>query len=62
MQKLTRERGKYIRITTDAKEYIRGAEVRAVRWNGREIRNGKIPWTTSSALLSAHISLCLSQP
>lgn len=40
--KLTKERGKYIRITMDAKDYIRGAEIRAVKWNGREIRNGEI--------------------
>lgn len=40
-QKLTKERGKYIRVTVDAKDYIRGAEVRAVKWNGREIRNGE---------------------
>ncbi|KAK3994205.1 ATPase [Cladorrhinum sp. PSN332] len=37
--KLARERGNYIRLNIDAKEYIRGAEMRAVEWNGREIRN-----------------------
>ncbi|KAM7202928.1 hypothetical protein V8F20_004175 [Naviculisporaceae sp. PSN 640] len=37
--KLARERGDYIRLNIDAKEYIRGAEMRAVQWNGREIRN-----------------------
>ncbi|KAF9891838.1 hypothetical protein FE257_003323 [Aspergillus nanangensis] len=37
--KLARERGDYIRLNIDAKEYIRGAEVRALEWNGREIRN-----------------------
>ncbi|KAK4167749.1 ATPase [Cladorrhinum sp. PSN259] len=39
MDKLARERGDYIRLNIDAKEYIRGAEMRAVEWNGREIRN-----------------------
>ena len=39
MDKLARERGDYIRLNIDAKEYIRGAEMRSVEWNGREIRN-----------------------
>ncbi|KAK1831670.1 hypothetical protein QBC39DRAFT_350605 [Podospora conica] len=39
MDKLARERGDYIRLNIDAKEYIRGKEMRAVQWNGREIRN-----------------------
>ncbi|KAJ4410998.1 hypothetical protein N0V82_009102 [Gnomoniopsis sp. IMI 355080] len=39
VDKLNRERGKYIRVTMDAKDYIRGTEIRAVQWNGREIRN-----------------------
>lgn len=39
--KLTKERGKYIRVTMDAKDYIRGAEIKAIKWNGREIRNGE---------------------
>lgn len=42
VSKLKKERGKYIRITMDAKDYIRGAEIQAVKWNGREIRNGEI--------------------
>ncbi|KAK0382902.1 hypothetical protein NLU13_8818 [Sarocladium strictum] len=37
--KLQRDRGDTIRLNIDAKEYIRGAEMRAVEWNGREIRN-----------------------
>ncbi|KAK7710327.1 hypothetical protein SLS64_005912 [Diaporthe eres] len=39
MQKLTKDRGKFMRISMDAKDYIRGNEVRSVKWNGREIRN-----------------------
>ncbi|KAK4227773.1 ATPase [Podospora fimiseda] len=39
VDKLARERGNYIRLNLDAKDYIRGAEMRAVEWNGREIRN-----------------------
>ncbi|KAI1321381.1 P-loop containing nucleoside triphosphate hydrolase protein [Xylariaceae sp. FL0255] len=38
IDKLNRERSD-IRITIDAKEYIRGTEIRALKWNGREIRN-----------------------
>lgn len=41
VQKLTKERGKFMRISMDAKDYIRGNEVRSVKWNGREIRNGE---------------------
>lgn len=42
MQKLTKERGKFLRISMDAKDYIKSNEVRSVKWNGREIRNGKL--------------------
>lgn len=42
IKKLARERGDYIRLNIDAKEYIQGKEMRAVQWNGREIRNGKM--------------------
>jgi hypothetical protein len=41
VDKLVRERGDYMRLNIDAKEYLRGAEMRAVKWNGREIRNGE---------------------
>lgn len=40
MDKLRAERGDYIRLDIDGKEYLRGAEMRALKWNGREIRNG----------------------
>lgn len=40
IEKLQRERGDYIRLNIDAKEYLDGKELKAVRWNGREIRNG----------------------
>lgn len=39
--KLDDERGEYIRLTLDAKEYIEGEAIKAVKWNGREIRNGR---------------------
>lgn len=42
MQKLTKERGKFMRISTAAKDYIGGNEVRSVKWNGREIRSGEL--------------------
>ncbi|KPM34603.1 hypothetical protein AK830_g11966 [Neonectria ditissima] len=41
IDKFAREKGGSMRLNIDAKEYIRGAEMRAVQWNGREIRNGK---------------------
>lgn len=30
-----------MRLNIDAKDYLRGNEMRALQWNGREIRNGK---------------------
>ncbi|KAK7413764.1 hypothetical protein QQX98_007331 [Neonectria punicea] len=39
INKLAREKSESMRLNIDAKEYIRGAEMRAVKWNGREIRN-----------------------
>ncbi|RYC59099.1 hypothetical protein CHU98_g7106 [Xylaria longipes] len=42
IDKLVKERGDYMRLNIDAKDYIRGSEMRALEWNGREIRNGKL--------------------
>jgi SpoVK/Ycf46/Vps4 family AAA+-type ATPase len=39
IDKLARDRGQRIRVSIDAKEFIRGKAMREVRWNGREIRN-----------------------
>ncbi|KAI1750558.1 P-loop containing nucleoside triphosphate hydrolase protein [Xylaria castorea] len=39
IDKLVKERGNYMRLSIDAKDYIRGNEMRALKWNGREIRN-----------------------
>jgi hypothetical protein len=39
IDKLHRERGQFVKLNVDAKAYIRGAEMREVEWNGREIRN-----------------------
>ncbi|KAI0432789.1 P-loop containing nucleoside triphosphate hydrolase protein [Xylaria sp. FL1042] len=39
MEKLEKERGDSMRLNIDAKEYIRGSDMRALAWNGREIRN-----------------------
>ncbi|EHK97884.1 hypothetical protein M7I_6382 [Glarea lozoyensis 74030] len=39
IDKLARDRGQSIRVSIDAKEFIRGKAMREVRWNGREIRN-----------------------
>lgn len=41
VNKLAKERGDYMRLNVNAKEYMRGSEMRALKWNGREIRNGK---------------------
>lgn len=42
MDKLGKERSKTMRVTYDAKEYIkRNEDLKAVKWNGREIRNGE---------------------
>lgn len=42
VDKLARER-KDMRLHPDAKYYLKGKEVSAMKWNGREIRNGKKP-------------------
>ncbi|KAI0448307.1 P-loop containing nucleoside triphosphate hydrolase protein [Xylaria acuta] len=39
IDKLAKERGDYMRLHVDAKDYIRGSEMRALELNGREIRN-----------------------
>lgn len=39
--KLKRERGDSIRLNIEAREYLQGSTLRALKWNGREIRNGK---------------------
>jgi hypothetical protein len=41
MDKLARDRGDSLRLNIDAKEYLRSSTVKAIKWNGREIRNGK---------------------
>lgn len=42
VNKFTKDRGKYMRVSMDAKDYIKGKEVQAIKWNGREIRNGML--------------------
>ncbi|KAL9045831.1 MAG: hypothetical protein Q9214_001195 [Letrouitia sp. 1 TL-2023] len=37
--KLVRDRGGLMRVPIDTKDYIKGQDVRALKWNGREIRN-----------------------
>ncbi|KAE9365610.1 P-loop containing nucleoside triphosphate hydrolase protein [Stipitochalara longipes BDJ] len=39
IDKLMKDRGHSIRVSIDAKDFIRGREMREVKWNGREIRN-----------------------
>jgi hypothetical protein len=40
VDRLAQDRGDYIRLNIDAKEYLDSSRVRAMKWNGREIRNG----------------------
>ncbi|KAL9614466.1 MAG: hypothetical protein Q9167_001069 [Letrouitia subvulpina] len=37
--KLIRDRGGLMRVPIDTKDYTKGKDVRALKWNGREIRN-----------------------
>ncbi|OTB06589.1 hypothetical protein M426DRAFT_318656 [Hypoxylon sp. CI-4A] len=39
IDKLAKDRGDCMRLNIDAKDYIRGAEIKSLKWNGREIRN-----------------------
>lgn len=41
IDKLATERGDYMRLNIDAKEYLRGFKLRDLKWNGREIKNGE---------------------
>lgn len=41
IDRLAQDRGDYMRLNIDAKEYLRSSHVKAMKWNGREIRNGK---------------------
>jgi len=43
INKLIEERGSSIRVSIDAKDFIKGREVKEVKWNAREIRNGMKP-------------------
>jgi SpoVK/Ycf46/Vps4 family AAA+-type ATPase len=38
--KLHKERAGYLRVHIGAQEYIESKDIRALKWNGREIRNG----------------------
>ena len=40
-KKLEKGRGDIMRIPYDTKDYTNSKEVRTLKWNGREIRNGK---------------------
>lgn len=46
--KLQKERGDAIRIPIETKEYaMKSSDVQGLNWNGREIRNGKLPYGAS---------------
>ena len=43
--KLERERGKTMRVTRSTKDYVlESKEVKELKWNGREIRNGSFSY------------------
>jgi SpoVK/Ycf46/Vps4 family AAA+-type ATPase len=41
-QKLEGDRETTMRITQSAKDYVSSQDLRALKWNGREIRNGEL--------------------
>jgi SpoVK/Ycf46/Vps4 family AAA+-type ATPase len=55
--KLQRERAGHIRASIGAQEYIEGNEVRALKWNGREIRNGSSLSSLSLQLTDTMLTL-----
>lgn len=55
VDKLARERSKDMRLHPDAKYYLKGKEIKAMKWNGRDIRNGSNCSTNPS-----HPSSCVS--
>ena len=40
--KLERDRADMMRVPIATKDYTDGKDVKALKWNGREIRNGKL--------------------
>ena len=40
-EKLRRDRGDIMRVPIETKDYTNGQEVKSLKWNGREIRNGE---------------------
>ncbi|KAM0563591.1 hypothetical protein ACHAPJ_001315 [Fusarium lateritium] len=40
VDKLKRDCGSYMKLDSNAKRYLKSPEVRAMKWNGRDIRNG----------------------
>lgn len=51
-EKLELERESTMRILPSAKDYVESQELQSLKWNGREIRNGKTRPLPSSFLLS----------
>ena len=41
IDKLEKDRSGSMRVPIGTKEYLQGNEVKSVKWNGRQIRNGK---------------------
>jgi hypothetical protein len=67
IDKLIKERGPSsgapirFRVSIDAKEFIKGREMKEVKWNGREIRNGiYIAWDKHGTSLTRPLFCSLS--
>ena len=62
-QKLEEDRETTMRITQSAKDYVQSQELRALRWNGREIRNGESTcpkdFTTRKRAATHYLYVCV---
>jgi hypothetical protein len=55
IDKLIEDRGSFIRVSIDAKDFIRGKQIKEVKWNAREIRNGTWLMVEESTLANVEI-------
>lgn len=57
-EKLEEDREATMRITQSAKDYIEAQELRSLKWNGREIRNGKYSQNAILVLSEQALTYC----
>ncbi len=57
--KLEDDRETTMRITQPAKDYVQSQELRALKWNGREIRNGEHPRHPVTVSRSIPTNMCI---